>query len=146
MKETSALSWLTGNKHRDDFFPVKVKAVGNGTRGSQPGALGMAWPEGFFAMRDCPVHCRIFSRALLDSGLLAPVCDNQKGLPDAVKGPLWGQSHMQWSLTETDEGVGVPGCLGSSLLLIWKGLDFQNGNRITGGSVKVTGLSMIKFK
>ena len=44
------------------------------------------------------------------------------------------------------KGLGSQAAPGTSLPLIWKGLDFQNGNRITVGSVKVTGLSVLKFK
>lgn len=62
--------------------------------------------------------------------------DNQKCLPTLSKVP-WGQSHVQWSLSATDEGVGVPGCtrdkppthLERAWLPKWK----QNHSRVSEG-------------
>ena len=83
------------NKHRDDFCPIKVKAVGNGTRGSQPGRSWYYGLESFFATRDCPVHCRIFSRELLTGPWLR--VRQPKRSPDAVKGPLGAKSRAMES-------------------------------------------------
>ena len=83
-KKTTGLSWLSGNKHRDDFFPINVKAVGSGTRSSQPGRSWYYGLESFFAMTVLRIVECLACLCWLGPG---SVCDNQKCLPTLSKVP-----------------------------------------------------------